>query len=108
MTEDDHTSAFAEAPAASTSPKPGLPTRIDLRRAFDVYVYGRNRTLGPDQKGAAVSGKAVGETAPASASDPVEDPAAPGVIVPVPTELRFDRNAGTWRDSLARPDRGAK
>jgi len=108
MSGDDRQSGRNEDAGAAGAPKPGLPTRIDLRRAFDVYVYGRNRTLGPDQKGAAVSGSLAPRT-PASGDGPgandggVETPAR----VPVPEQLRFDRNAGTWRDRLPGSDGGA-
>ncbi len=72
-----------------------LPVRPDMRRAFDVYVFGRNRTLGPDEKGAAVPSD---QTPPAlTAGGDAQLAAAQRGAVAVPERLRFDRNAGTWR-----------
>jgi hypothetical protein len=73
-----------------------LPVRPDMRRAFDLYVFGRSRTLGPDEKGAAIPGDG---TPPATGPDgdgQLELPAQRGTVA-VPERLRFDRNAGTWR-----------
>ena len=87
-----------EVRADVVAPDVGLPVRLDMRRALDIYVFGRNRTLGPTEKGSAI---------PGTAAAPFADPPAPGAMtpppvsaagVPVPGELRFDRNAGTWRD----------
>ena len=78
------------------APGVGLPLRLDMRRALAVYVAGRNRTLGPDEKGAMVGGP-VGTPLPGPSVETAR-PQAPAVNgVSVPDELRFDRNAGTWR-----------
>ena len=80
----------------SVAPDVGLPARLDMRRAFDVYVAGRNRTLGPEEKGTLVGGSVETPFPGPSAETPRRDsPATQGVSVP--NELRFDRNAGTWR-----------
>ena len=67
-----------------------------MRRAFDLYVFGRSRTLGPDEKSAAVP---TDETPPAATADGDAQLAVPAQrgTVAVPERLRFDRNAGTWR-----------
>ena len=81
------------------APDVGLPPRLDMRRALAVYVAGRNRTLGPDEKGAMVGGP-VGTPLPGPSVETTA-PQVPAVQgIPVPDELRFDRNAGTWRRSL--------
>jgi hypothetical protein len=81
------------------APQVGLPARLDMKRAFDVYVAGRNRTLGPEEKGTLVGGPVETPLPGPSAETPrPEVPAAQGI--PVPDELRFDRNAGTWRRGL--------
>lgn len=79
------------------APDVGLPGRLDMRRAFDIYVFGRSRTMGPEEKGSVVGG-----TAEVPFAEPAEEisasaPAIRGPAVPVPSELRYDRNAGTWR-----------
>ena len=80
------------------APSVGLPPRLDMRRALAIYVAGRSRTLGPDEKGAMVGGP-VGTPLPGPSVETArpEVPAENGVSVP--DELRFDRNAGTWRRS---------
>lgn len=86
----------AKVDRASVAPDVGLPARLDMRRALDVYVAGRSRTLGPEEKGTMVGGLV--ETplpGPPAETPRSEVPAAQGVSVP--DELRFDRNAGTWR-----------
>lgn len=90
----------AKAPQRAVSPDVGLPARLDMRRAFDIYVSGRNRTLGPAEKGAIVGGAVETPYAEPSAENP--GPASVGQGVSVPSELRFDRNAGTWRQSQVR------
>jgi len=79
----------------SVAPDVGLPARLDMKRALDVYVAGRNRTLGPEEKGTMVGGSVETSFPGPSAETPPEFPAAQGVSVP--NELRFDRNPGTWR-----------
>ncbi len=81
-----------------STPDVGLPARPDMRRAFDIYVAGRSRTLAPAEKSSIVGGVV---DAP-YAEPPAQDPDAPyvrGSGVSVPTVLRFDRGAGTWRQS---------
>jgi hypothetical protein len=96
MTEANEPPRDAKGPARSV-PDVGLPARLDMRRAFDIYISGRNRTLGPAEKRAMVGGSV--ETPYAAPSEANPDPASPqpGAAVSVPEELRFDRNAGTWR-----------
>jgi len=85
---------------AVVAPAVGFPARLDMRRALDVYVAGRSRTLGPEEKGTMVGGSVETPLPGPSAETPrSEAPAAQGVSVP--DELRFDRNAGTWRRGLA-------
>jgi hypothetical protein len=97
MTESGTTQDEMDGRDAVVAPEVGIPGRLDMRRAFDIYVFGRSRKLGPAEKGSVVGG-----TAELPCVDPTQEPAsippvrAPGV--PVPNELRFDRNAGTWRD----------
>lgn len=97
MTESATSQDEMDRRAAVVAPDVGLPGRLDMRRAFDIYVFGRSRKLGPAEKGTVVGG-----TAELAFVEPMREPAAippirhPGV--PVPNELRFDRNAGTWRD----------
>lgn len=83
----------------------GLPQRPNIRRAFDAYVYGRSRNVPPQEKEAAVSREqaARGPWTVAPSPDPV-----PPATVPVPErhELRYDRNAGTWRDGTSRDGGG--
>ena len=96
MTESTDTSE-ATVEKAVVAPHAGLPARLDMRRALAVYVAGRSRTLDPDEKGAMVGGS-IGMPL----AGPSVENARPQVpaVVPVPEELRFDRNAGTWRRSL--------
>jgi hypothetical protein len=78
------------------TPNVGLPGRLDMRRALDIYVAGRNRTLSPEEKVSQVRG-----TAEASFASPSTGPQR-GVLtgdtasISVPHQLRFDRNAGIW------------
>lgn len=76
------------------TPGVALPARMDMKRAFDIYVAGRNRTLGPEEKSGLAGGRADAPFAEPPAS-PV--PVVDGAKVAVPAELRYDRNAGTWR-----------
>jgi hypothetical protein len=78
-----------------------------MRRALDIYVFGRDRTLAPEQKSEVVGGEM---------SEPFTEPpktASSGnridsAEVRVPTELSFERNAGTWRDRGSRSGEGAR
>jgi len=85
------------ARSSVVAPEFWLPRRLDMRRAFDIYVFGRSRTLGPGEKGSAVGGAVAVPFAEPSGEDAVSTPAQRGQAVPVPDELRFDRGAGTWR-----------
>ena len=79
------------------TPDVGLPGRLDMRRALDIYVAGRNRTLSPEEKvsqaggGAAEASFALPSTGP-ERGELTGDTAS----ISVPHQLRFDRNAGTW------------
>jgi len=75
-------------------PDLGLPARVNMKRAYDIYVFGRNRTLGPAEKSRLIGGQAESPF-----GRPPISPVEPGEAaqVSVPTRLRFDRNAGTWR-----------
>ena len=79
------------------APDVGLPGRLDMRRASDIYVFGRNRTMGPEEKGSVVGGSAEMRFAAPSEEISASAHAVSGPAVPVPSELRYDRNAGTWR-----------
>ncbi len=88
------------ADRSAVPPDLGLPARLDMRRAFDIYVSGRGRTLGPGEKAALVGGAAGLPYAEPPAASP--DPVSPYTArVPVPDELRFERGAGTWRQERA-------
>ncbi len=95
--ESDSREHGAEAPRAGV----GLPVRFDMRRALDIYVSGRNRTLGPAQKSESVSGEPAVPFA-----RPSEWPIVPASgRVTVPPRLQFHRNAGKWRGTAPSPDR---
>ena len=82
------------------APDLGLPGRLDMRRAFDVYVFGRNRTMAPEEKGSVVGGATeVPFAVPSGGELRASPPAISPPPVPVRSELRYDRNAGTWRHS---------
>ena len=81
------------------APDVGPPGRLDMRRAFDIYVFGRNRTMSPEEKGRVVGGTAEVPFAVPPAEVRASAPAIRGPAVPVPSELRYERNAGTWRHS---------
>jgi len=71
----------------------------DWRRALDIYVAGRNRSLSLQEKDLAI--RSVPEP-----SGGRSIPLASSFGVEVPEDLRFFRNAGTWRDRLG-CDQGA-
>ena len=78
-------------------PDVAMPSRMNTHRAFNTYVFGRSRKLAPLEKKAAVA-----ETSgPPPSADDGEPPLveARPASVAVPEELRFHRNAGTWRSS---------
>ena len=79
------------------TPDVGLPGRLDLRRALAIYVAGRNRTLSPEEK--AIQARGTAETPLALPSTGPERGEQTGgtTSISVPHQLRFDRNAGTWR-----------
>ena len=83
-------------PRNALTPDVGLPARLDMRRACEIYVYGRSRTLAPPEKGSAVAGTVAAPFAGASDAGQAT-PVNRETVVSVPYELRFDRNAGTWR-----------
>lgn len=102
----DATGAPDEA-GTPKSPDMGLPARLDMRRAFDIYVSGRDRTLAPSQKRDVVGG-AVSEPFAEPPAVPPAHSETDGGVVDVPSELRFDRNAGTWRDRGGPTEEGAR
>ena len=87
----------------SSPPDIDLPGGLDIRRAFDAYVFGRNRNIEPAEKQSAVAGDS--STGPAGATEPVIQAEEGTVSVPLRSQLRYDRNAGTWR-VLTEADRG--
>ena len=99
MTERTGASREKDAGQADAAPEVRLPVRLDMRRAFDIYVSGRNRTLGPAEKGSIIGGSV--QTPYAAPSEEGPELAAPvrETGVSVPSELQFDRNAGIWRRS---------
>lgn len=99
MTGKSGASRESDAGKADAAPEVRLPLRLDMRRAFDIYVSGRNRALGPGEKGSIVGGSV--QTPYAEPAEESVEPASTGSgpTVSVPSELRFDRNAGTWRRS---------
>lgn len=99
LNESDTVSA-READGAGS--QVGLPARLDLRRALDIYVWGRGRTLGPSEKEAVTGG-----TPTRPFPRPAGDPGTPASVrVGVPQRLEFHRNAGTWRQSGPGQTRG--
>lgn len=86
-----------------SSPVVKVPGRIDVRRAFDVYVWGRSRTLGPDAKQAAVDDAPDGSDGALGVAIPPPEGARRSVSVP--EELSFERGAGVWR---SRADGGGR
>lgn len=85
------------ARAAATTPDVGIPSRLDVRRAFDIYVFGRSRTLGPAEKDTVFEGTPARPVSlPAAGGSPSDLPTG-ATAVPMRSELRFDRGAGTWR-----------
>ena len=105
MSETNATPGEKVARPSSAAPDVGLPARLDMKRAFDIYVSGRSRSLGPLEKGAVVGGQAGTPFRQASAQTPHGGPGSHASKVSVPAALRFDRNAGTWR-SLQNPPKG--
>lgn len=91
------TTADEAGPRAATTPDVGLPNRLDMRRAFDIYVYGRGRALGPAEKGAAFEGSPVRPVSRPAVDGSFSDLPSGTTAVPMRSELRFDRSAGTWR-----------
>jgi hypothetical protein len=94
--------ASASVDRRSADVKIDLPLRLDTRAAFRVYVTGRSRSLDPEEKRAAAGcppPENVGGTLPAGTgeSHPSREPC---FGVPVPQQLEFQRNAGTWRSRL--------
>jgi hypothetical protein len=108
MTETNDTPGEAIAGAAAAVPGVGLPSRLNMKRAFDIYVSGRSRSLGPNEKAAVVGGHAETPFPQASAASSNQDPGVRGGKVNVPATLRFDRNAGTWRSLRDTPKGGAR
>ena len=100
------TGALEDETARTTvvPPHMGLPGRLDMRRAFDIYVFGRNRALGPEEKGAVVGGAAEVLFAGPAGGSWASTPAIRRPAVRVPDELRYDRGAGTWRRSEVAPE----
>lgn len=105
MSERREAPSPSDASRGSPASRPGLPSRIDVRRAFEVYVYGRDRTLAPTQKREAVPERSTAEASGPDTLATVDHPALP-VSVTVPLALRFDRSAGTWRKPLEPSDTG--
>ena len=106
MTEERLSSSAGEAGADSAPPTPGLPSRIDVKRAFDVYVDGRSRTLAPSQKDAAIESRSPAPRLDGRGESVQDERSAPSTRVTVPRTLSFDRGAGTWRNQLPGQDRG--
>lgn len=79
-------------------PDVAMPARLNTQRAFDMYVFGRSRKLGPLEKDASAVTASRPPAGGADGDGPVVDGARPGSVA-VPRALRFDRNAGTWRSS---------
>lgn len=90
----------------ATAPDVGLPGRLDVRRALAIYVAGRNQTLSPEEKGNRARGTAKAPFASPSTGPERGEPAGDTTSIPVPRQLRFDRNAGTWRGRPAVQDSG--
>jgi hypothetical protein len=77
-------------------PNVGLPRRLDMRRALDIYVAGRNRTLSPEEKVSQAQGTAEAPFASPSTGPQQGKLTGDAASISVPHQLRFDRSAGTW------------
>ena len=80
----------------SVTPDVRMPGRLNTHRAFDMYVFGRSRKLGPLEKDAATVGSSAQPGTDGDGEVQVVDGARPASVA-VPEKLRFYRNAGTWR-----------
>ena len=69
----------------------------DWRRALDIYVAGRNRSLSVEQKLAASDSGALATGIPSASGTVTGDPT---FGVSIPETLEYFRNAGTWRDRV--------
>jgi hypothetical protein len=87
-------------------PDVGLPAGVDVKRAFDLYVFGRNRNLDPREKVSAMDGDPSTKPDPPPAPKPVEPLPSTSVAVPERGDLRYHRSAGTWRDRTSADGRG--
>ncbi len=82
--------------AKAITPDVGLPGRLDMRRALDIYVAGRNRILSPEEKVSQARGTAQVPFASPSTGPERGELTGDTTSISVPHQLRFDRNAGTW------------
>jgi len=90
----------------ASAPDVGLPGRLDVRRALEIYVAGRNQTLSPEEKGNRARGTAQAPFASPSTGPERGEGVGGTTSIPVPRELRFDRHSGTWRGRPADQESG--
>jgi hypothetical protein len=105
MTETSGSPGEKIVGSPSPAPVVGLPARLNMRRAFDIYVSGRSRSLGPIEKEAVVGGHAGAPLPQAAVEGSDLGPAIRASRISIPAELRFDRSAGKWR-SFQNPPKG--
>lgn len=70
----------------------------DWRRALDIYVSGRNRALTIDEKRSAVGAEKSDAGSKSGSVSTTTD--SPSIDISVPRDLKYFRNAGTWRDRI--------
>ena len=70
----------------------------DWRRAFDIYVTGRNRALTTDEKRRSAGAGKSASVGPATTGATTTGISKFGV--PIPQTLEYYRNAGSWRDRI--------
>jgi hypothetical protein len=108
MTETSGSPGEKAVGSPSTAPVVGLPARLNLRRAFDIYVSGRSRSLGPGEKEAVAGGRAETPFPLEAVGGSDLGTVTQATRVSVPAALRFDRGAGKWRSFQSPPKGGSR
>lgn len=70
----------------------------DWRRAFDMYVAGRNRAVSLDEKRSVVRPDLTDAESTSDSASLI--PVSTIYGISVPRTLEYYRNAGTWRDRI--------
>lgn len=108
MTETNGVPGEGGPGGAAVTPPVAPPARLDVQRAFDIYVFGRSRNIGPEAKGAVVGGVVAEPVARPPREGLAAEAGVPARRVPVPEALSFERNAGTWRRRGGSPKEGPR